>query len=277
MYGKKGVKNPFSVVTGQEVIPYSNDQILNQFIRFTGESPFPFFAHIHLMGTHGPKFFIENPVFSYGQEQDEYMMNDFFDDAVLEFDQFFEKMIHSLESVGKFKNTVFVIHTDHAMEFEKISRLPLIFIFPGQAYSGKISANVQNIDIPVTLLDFLDIPIPFWMKGQSLISEKIDRMRPVFAASHMDPKIDERGLLSANKKFYSPPYYNLGKIFMIICNYYYELNLNSMKLQSSKIKGHTEPCGDSAVLEKEEIIFKINELLRESGYDTLESLDVSLK
>ncbi|MFC1838812.1 sulfatase-like hydrolase/transferase [Thermodesulfobacteriota bacterium] len=274
---KEGIKNPFNIVTGEEVIPYSNNQILNQFMRFIDGSPSPFFAHIHLMGTHGPKFFIENPVFSYGQEQNGFMMNDFFDDAILEFDLFFKKMINSLESRGKIENTVFVIHTDHAMEFEKISRLPLIFIFPDQAYSGKISSNVQNIDIPVTLLDYIGIPTPFWMKGQSLISRKIDRMRPVFITSHMDPKFNERGLLSANKKFYNPPYYNLGKIFMIICNNYYELDLNSMRLKVDKVKGHTDPCGNNAVLGKEEIIRRINELLRKSGYDTLESPNVFLR
>lgn len=262
------IVNPYDVVTGKEVISYSNESILERFLDFVHESNAPFFAHIHLMGTHGPKFYIRNPVFSKGQEQDDFMMDDFFDDAVLEFDRFFESLVRGLESCGEASNTIFVIHTDHSMQFEVINRLPLIFIFPDETYAGIISSNVQNLDIPVTLLDYLGLPVPPWMQGQSLISEKVSPLRPIFVASHVKPKWNEKGLLSANKSFYSPPYYNLGKLFMVICDRCFALDLRSGNLSISRIKDHTSPCSDEEVPDRKESIRKLYSHLRENGYDT---------
>ncbi|MBW1862698.1 MAG: hypothetical protein JRJ02_10045 [Deltaproteobacteria bacterium] len=177
------------------------------------------------------------------------MMDDFFDDAVLEFDRFFEAMVQELESRGEISNTIFVIHTDHSMRFEVVTRLPLIFIFPDEAHAGIISSNVQNLDIPETLLDYMGIPSPHWMKGQSLISGELPRLRPVFITSHLQPKLNDKGLLSANKAYYKPPYYNL----------------------------HTAPCTKIEVPGEEEVIRIINAHLEKSGYKMLENTKIAIK
>ncbi|MBW1862697.1 MAG: sulfatase-like hydrolase/transferase [Deltaproteobacteria bacterium] len=47
---QKEIINPYDVVTGKEVISYSNEFVLKRFLNFIDESNAPFFAHIHLMG-----------------------------------------------------------------------------------------------------------------------------------------------------------------------------------------------------------------------------------
>ena len=263
---QREMTNPYDEVTGKEVISFDNGLILKRFLNFIDESFAPFFAHIHLMGTHGPKFFIRNRVFSKGQEQKADMMDDFFDDAVFEFDLFFKEIIQELKSRDRLRNTVFVIHTDHGMHFETIDRLPLIFVFPGGAHTGRIISNVQNMDIAVTLMDYMDIPRPHWMKGHSLIQGEPPRLRPLFISSHVKPKSEENGLLSANKAYYKPPFYNLGKIFMIICDRSYKLDLSAKKYRIDTIRGHTSPCNETEVLEKGEAIQQIIDHLVKNGY-----------
>ena len=51
----------------------------------------PFLVHVHFMGTHGPKFEIDHPQFSQGQEQTEKWMEDFYDDSILQFDGYVRK------------------------------------------------------------------------------------------------------------------------------------------------------------------------------------------
>jgi len=213
-----------------------------------------------------PKFFIKNRVFSKGQEQKEDMMDDFFDDAVLEYDLFFKEIIQALKSRDRLKNTVIVIHTDHGMSAETTDRLPLIFVFPDRSHAARITSNVQNLDIAVTLLDYMAIPRPHWIKGHSLISGEPPRRRPVFISSNVQPKLSEKNLLAADKANYEPPFYNLGKISMIICNKNYELILNPPMFRINTIKGHTAPCSETEVLSKEAAFGRIIDYLLESGY-----------
>ena len=264
---QREITNPYDEVTGKKVIVFEKEPILKRFLNFIDESSAPFFAHIHLMCTHGPKFAIRNRVFSKGQKQNEFMMDDFFDDAVLEFDSFFKEIIQELKSRDKFRNTVFVIHTDHGMCFEVIDRLPLIFVFPNGAHTGRIISNVQNLDIAVTLLDYMGIPRPDWMRGHSLIQGEPPRLRPLFITSHAKPKNEESGLLSANKTYYKPPFYNLGKIFMIICDRSYKLDLSAKRYGIDTIRGHTSPCSETEIFEKGEAIRQIIDHLVKNGYN----------
>lgn len=266
MLCQRETPNPFDEVTGKKVIYFYREPILKRLLNFIDESPSPFFAHVHLMVTHGPTFHIRNRVFSEGQEQRVDWMDDFFDDAVLEYDLFISEILQALKYRGKLKNTVVVINTDHGMDGATNVRLPLIIIFPDGAHAGRITSNAQNLDIAATLLDYLAIPRPHWMKGHSLISGEPPRLRPVFSSDTTEPKENERGLLTVDKAFYKPPFYNLGKVSMIICDKSYELNLNPVKFSIHTIMGHTDPCGETEILEKQVAVRRITDHLSASGY-----------
>ncbi|MGD9020831.1 MAG: sulfatase-like hydrolase/transferase, partial [Lysobacterales bacterium] len=66
----------------------TDDQRLSGLLDFIDSDDGPFFAHVHLMGTHGPYFRPEIRKFSARQEQNAEFMPDFYDDAILGFDHY---------------------------------------------------------------------------------------------------------------------------------------------------------------------------------------------
>jgi arylsulfatase A-like enzyme len=116
-----------------------------------------------MLGTHGPRFEIRKQVFSAGQEQNTDWMPDFYDDAILSFDQYVGQLFDYLSSSGKLNNTIVIVYSDHGLNWTIYNKVPLLFWFPNGEYAGKIQVNVQNIDITPTILNYLHIPIPAWM------------------------------------------------------------------------------------------------------------------
>ena len=88
-----------------------------------------------------------------------------------------------LEEIGELDNTFIIFTSDHGellgdhgllykgcRFYESLVHVPLIIACPGKIDSGRISdALVELVDLPVTLLDLLDIEIPYRMQGQSLL------------------------------------------------------------------------------------------------------------
>lgn len=77
---------------------YKRDRtLLQELFSFIEASPSPFFAHVHLMATHGRRFRPEERLFSKGKTQDRDWMVDFYDDAIRDLDRNFEEMIRRLK------------------------------------------------------------------------------------------------------------------------------------------------------------------------------------
>ena len=91
-------------------------------------------------------------------------MVDYYDDAILSFDQYAGEVIDSLKASGEYDNTILIINSDHAMQYRMEERIPLIIHFPGDDHAGRISQNVQNLDIAPTILDYLGMAEPAWMR-----------------------------------------------------------------------------------------------------------------
>jgi hypothetical protein len=171
IYYLREMTNPFGQVTlsGEEVA-LSDEQKIEQLTHLLTEAKQPVFAHLHLMGTHGPKFSPSKQMFSTGLEQQHEWMPDFYDDSILTFDSYIKKLYERLAEAGSLDNTVIIIYSDHGMAYQT-QRLPIIFHFPGGEFAGSIKNNVQNLDIAPTVLDYLEIPVPSWMKGYSLLDD----------------------------------------------------------------------------------------------------------
>lgn len=240
---------------------------LNELTRFVEETPEPFFAHAHFMGTHGTYFAIDEQHFSKGKEQDQPWMVDFYDDAIREFDGDVSSLFESLEQRGILSNTLVIVYSDHGRDWNNRVRLPLLFFFPDAIHAGIIQPNVQNVDIAPTVLDYIGVVPPEWMTGRSLLAGPPDRMRPIFGVVN-DPIAF--GLGDVPPQGIKPPFYSMGVTTMILCNRVYMAYWFSGRLLYSRINGHTDPCEPDQFPRPREAENMILEHLRERGYDVEE-------
>ena len=217
----------------------------------------PFLVHVHFMGTHGPKFEIDHPQFSQGQEQTEQWMEDFYDDSILQFDGYIAEIFRRLEQDGKLDNSIIVINTDHAKGLyhsRTHSRLPLLFFFPNHDPKGRVKPNVQLLDVAPTLLDYLGIDKPDWMEGDSVLREEPDRLRRIVSVSarrQEGPPLSER-IYGAK---------------VVICDRVYSIRFPEQHVAYRPVKGHTDPCSDSEFPDREEVRQFILEQLQARGID----------
>ncbi len=260
--------DPFAEVVESRKKYVTDIARITALFEFIDTSPQPFFAHIHLLGTHGPLFGVRNRVFSKGLEQDDRWMTDFYDDAILAFDNQVEDIVDGLKERGILGSTVIVICTDHGQKWTYDLRLPLMILFPESEHAGRIAMNTQNLDVAPTLLEHLGIEKPEWMEGRSLISNTLGPERPIFV-------VDRRhGLTAVGRRRepgdaeVAPPFYTLGFVGVFYCSRLFMLDLDESTLSLSDIKGHTAPCSEEDIPAPEEIGRIIIDHLIESGYDT---------
>lgn len=235
------------------------------------------FIHIHTMGTHGPKFILEEQFYSLGKdpEAQEWWDPDFYDDSIRIFDAQVERIVQALRQHGLWENTLLIVGSDHGMNFDQRIRTPLLIHFPGGEYAGRIQANVQAMDIAPTILDYLDLPQPGWMSGVSLLSDTLEG-RHIYGAGIREKltEEDDRGVWLIPPERLVPPFYQLGAVSVIDCQRWYELDLVKMTLSSGDIAGHTAPRPEDELLTLEQAYDLLLAFLRRYDYDisSLEAL-----
>jgi len=95
---------------------------------------------------------------------------DLYDDEIRYFDGVFRRLIKNLEDRDLLDRTLIIISSDHGEEFlehgqikhcrgvwDTVTRVPLIFRFPGVDGGHRFGNAVQNLDIVPTILDYLEI------------------------------------------------------------------------------------------------------------------------
>jgi arylsulfatase A-like enzyme len=236
------------------------------------ESDRPFFLHIHIMVTHGPMFYTRNHVFSEGESQTGPWLTDFYDDAILTYDEYVGEVLRELAKAGSLDNTIIVIYTDHNMQWATDQRIPLIFYFPKGEYAGRVQHNAQNIDIAPTLLDYLGLAIPDWMEGKSLLQgePKDDRLVFSMGATHLK---DSAGLRGLDLEKIKPPFYQFGYVNIINCQNWYRYDLVENRWESGLVNGHTSACGQDQLLSPGQIRDALLAHLTSKGFDTTSLVD----
>ncbi|MPY88537.1 MAG: sulfatase-like hydrolase/transferase [Luteitalea sp.] len=204
--GERG-SDPFEQVTETLGAQFGDETRMLEVTRFIQDSNEPFFAHVHIMVTHGPKFGPRERHFSAGMTQDTERIREFYDDAILDGDAYVRDIVDLLEARGAFANTLVVVYSDHGARFQTNVRLPLMVRLPGGARRGRPGVTAQMIDIAPTVLDVLGIRAPRWMEGQSLLGE-VTPCRPVFGAISTTPEPTDGGGLATVVA--GPPFYSLG-------------------------------------------------------------------
>jgi arylsulfatase A-like enzyme len=264
---EKGV-NPFDEVGGKgELMTFPSDsKRLSDLGRVIDENREPFFAHVHLMKTHGPGFAPTMQVFSAGKNQDAPWITDFYDDAISDVDADFEVVMKYLEARGTLDNTIVVFNSDHGIEWRTDVRIPLIFFFPHNAHAGRLSATAQLLDVAPTLLDYLGVDRPPWMAGRSLIGAERDRRRPVIA-THDDKgiRVKRGGLWLRGTS--APPFFGLGALSMVVCDKVFTLDVTTNAMSVDHVAGVTTPCDATDIPDGAVARGSLVQHLREQGYD----------
>ena len=240
---------------------------MEQLFTFIESHPEPFFAHVHLMGTHGSRFRTHHRVFSAGLGQDRDWMVEFYDDAILDFDSYVRQLADFLEEQNLLQRTVLVVGSDHGQRARTADRIPLLIRFPEGHHSGRLTPNVQNLDIAPTLLDYLGAPAPPWMVGRSLLSDRLESHYPILAANRGGtPTIKTERGRELKLSEIRPPFYSLGRISVIVCKYAYQLHLESGIIIYYTIPDHTDTCSEPPKASEIENI--LLDHLRNQSYDT---------
>lgn len=238
--------NPYQEVTAPE--NFEDQQKLDKLTDILDNTDKPVFAQIHWMGTHGSRYFPSEQVFSTGKDPELQTdwEEDFYLDAILDFDQAISNFYHELEIKGLLDQSIIIIGSDHGQHYVTDKRLPFLIRFPNGEYHKEITANVQNLDISPTILDYMGIVQPEWMKGSSLLKE-VPPDRPIFAYSIGNVDIEDGSMRLST---ITPPFYQFGYASMIICDTWYDLNLGEILLEEKKIPVSQNSCNKLVSKEK---------------------------
>lgn len=228
----------------------------------------PLFAHVHLLGTHGPKFYYEEPVFTKTKEQAETWMEDHYDNAIYQWDAYIQEVYQMLEKVGQLNNTILIINSDHGKRWAANKTLPLIIRFPYGKYAKIHTQPSQRLDIAPTILNYLNIKKPQWMDGYDLL-DRPNISYPIFIVG-AKPGLKQNeagaGVVSADL---SPPFYTLGIISMAYCGNIYSININSNQkpiITEESVHVKTRHCHHDT-LDKNTAYKMIIEHLRKHNFD----------
>jgi len=236
---------------------------MQQLFRFLDNTPSPVFAHVHLMVTHGRRLAPRDRLFPRRSRRDKPWDNDLYDDAIRDFDDDFGQLIDWLKARGRYERSLVIVYSDHGRHWSARERVPLIMRFPGDAPKGRRAENAQLIDVAPTLLEYLGLPIPAWMDGQSLFGKPVSADRPIFFADTHHPNELPENPADAGSK---PPFFQLGYVGLARCDYEYSLNVDSGSMTMTRIAGHTRPC-TSQPLTLAEARAALLDHLRLAGYD----------
>ena len=153
----------------------------------------PLFAQIHLMDTHGLKFYPSVRNFSAGMVQNDYWMTPFYLDSVAEFDRRLATLYAQLKERDMLNSTLIIIFSDHPQKWKTYLRVPLLMRFPSASRAGLISKNVQLLDLAPTIAHWLGGEPPEWMQGMSLLEPEQIPADRMLVATGFDSEVRSTG------------------------------------------------------------------------------------
>lgn len=196
--------NECATVKGERCADQTLDLVLS-WLEDERDPDRPFFLFVHLFDVHNPydppkeymERYIPNPPKSgLGRIA---ALPKMYDAEVAYTDDQLMRLIDSLEQNGLADNSLVVVTSDHGEGFgdhgvfahgialyEELLRVPLILRFPGRVPEGLVVEEpVGLVDLMPTILDLVDVEVPFPVQGQSLApalteDAALDPERPIF-------------------------------------------------------------------------------------------------
>jgi len=165
----------------------------------------PFFAWIHLMPPHAPYLppephkntFAGKLEMASSQAQQNFRWGPYplsqqseidslrkrYDEFILYCDAELKGFVNRLKENRLYDQSLLILSSDHGEMFERgyythggpylyepLVHIPMIIHEPGQTHGTQIDTLSEFIDLAPTLLDYIEIPIPKWMEGESFLT-----------------------------------------------------------------------------------------------------------
>jgi hypothetical protein len=194
-------------------------------------------------------------------------MMDFYDDTILGFDSYVGEVVDHLKANGQFDHTILIIYTDHNKLYKVNERIPLIIHFPKGEHAGWVSRNVENLDIAPTILDYLGLPKPEWMGGESILTTNLSDQRLIFSAGTNKVKLTDQDVTFLDPEQNKPPFYQFSYLNVIDCQKWYSFDLTTFDWSSGDVIGYVAPCNSEELLSADEIKQAVYQRLVVDGFD----------
>jgi arylsulfatase A-like enzyme len=264
IWKNKKMQDPMAAVNRPDRRWIRDNKRMEEIHQFIGATAQPFFLNVHMMVTHGERFRPSKRVYSSEADYPTSWNIDGYDDAIVDFDRHVQEIYQLLRENDLLENTLLVISSDHGFKHSAIDRIPMMLRLPGGEITGAIGGNTQRLDIAPTLLDAVGIEPADWMEGRSMLEPAAIEAwnRTIFVSG-------SRGEKSSDGNFWSvstpkPPWYSLGKLFLIYCDQGFTLLMDSMDIAASEISGSTMVCENK--LSPDEARHMMLSHLKEKGY-----------
>lgn len=234
---------------------------LVRFLESPGEAKF---AHVHLLGTHGPGFSPRRRLFSKPGSAVPPWDGDTQDDAILDFDDRVRSVFDLLDRTGRRDRTIVVVYSDHGQGYRLDARVPLVFTFPPGGPRGRVGGPAQLVDVAPTLLDALGVPAPSWMQGESLLNGNVASCRSILSAGSGGDVEEKAG--GGLRVVYELPWYSLGRVALISCSgtWWFDPRTGSSTPEFSAFGGTA--CDPACTPLKSEATGFIDRALARGGY-----------
>ncbi len=246
---------------------FSSVDKVNQALSLIRDHKEPVFVHVHWMGTHASATFPVSKIFSEGIDRTVQVewSRDLFDDAIVDFDNSVAKLYSSLKEIDELDNTLIIITTDHGESYATEKRLPLLILLPDSYPMQLLKKNTQNIDIPPTILDILNIPKPTWMQGGSIFEDNKSVKLIFTVKTKRNKKIE--GVWALDPQYMEPPFYQIDIVSIKNCEKYYSLNLEEFVWSQGLVWDYIGSCSDDEHLSLTKIREAIILQLKKDGFE----------
>lgn len=261
----KDMENTYVQIT-QTQKGFSDLDKINQTVSLINDHKESVFVHVHLMGTHGSKFYPTTTKFSEGIDRatQEPWDQDLYDDAIVDFDAGVANLYNSLKEIDELDKTLLIITSDHGQGYITDKRLPFVIFMPNSLPIQFLKKSTQNIDIAPTILNLLNIPKPTWMQGFSLF-ETLKKQVLTFSTGTGRTKVVE-GLWSIDTQYSNPPFYQFDFVAAIDCNKIYKLNLEWLVWTQDFLTDYIGSCSDDDYITLTEVREAIIQQLKKDGF-----------
>jgi glucan phosphoethanolaminetransferase (alkaline phosphatase superfamily) len=224
----------------------------------------PFFGHVHLMGTHCCGYRIRRPIFSRGEDASRV---DREDDAIRQADGEVARLIDGLEARGRLDDTLVIVTSDHTLGWGTFQRLPLVVRLPGADRHGRVTENVELLDVAPTVLDVVGLPIPPWMEGSTLL-ERQRGWNVIESVSEIErERLDADWEQISRLTDPSPPLYGLTTVGAVVCDRWLRIDIRAGNIATGLVDGHTAPCAAEALPPPSSVGLQVLLDLRAEGVD----------
>jgi hypothetical protein len=255
----KEMINHYLLVKENKGLGYQIDsESVDEAIEFARAQEGPFFMHLHLMASHCCDYDGTSRWFASAfpnlARSPRYVRDGKMLSSIRDADRLFAKLVYALDAEGILENTIVAVSSDHTQGWDTHQRVPLLIRFPGDVPKGRVKRNVELVDLPATILDYMGIESPDWMTSRSLLREDpaptpaerellLGHHRPIlsmsrFAYTRFSLKAGVLSRIDAP----GPPLYGVKMAGLVLCDRWTKLDLETGQIQSGKILGHTDPC-----------------------------------